>query len=152
MDNRLRVCLMWWLSFIESYVPRPVPYSLECSPCVVSYSDGEGNMAGVGAALWCPGLPRPLAVCSEVPVVLRQYWLSAQPSKDRFNDIFLVEAVGPLLLLKTFPNILKACLWLHFIDNTAAEASLIRGASSKDHGDHVVGLTWSIVQQKLIWP
>ena len=44
---------------------------------------------------------------------------------DDFEYIFLVEVLGPLLLLVAFPKILKDCLWLHFIDNTAAEASLI---------------------------
>ena len=36
--------------------------------------------------------------------------------------------------LVTFPKVIKDALWLHYIDNTAAEASLIRGSSSLEHG------------------
>ena len=143
-------CLLWWLAFLTEYVPRPVPTSLESLPCVVSYSDGEGGSAGIGAALWHPHHPRPLAAYAKVPVMIREQWRVIQSSVG-FEDIFLVEALGPLLLLTAFPKILSQCLWIHFIDNSAAEASLIRGASSSDLGDHVVGLTWSLIQKRLLW-
>ena len=67
------------------------------------------------------------------------------------NDLFFVEALGPLLLLIAFPNVLKDCLWIHFIDNTAAEASLIRGSSSVEGGGHIVGLTWTMIQKQRLW-
>ena len=143
----LRECLLWWLAFLREYSPRPVPTSLACLPSVVSYSDGEGGKAGIGAALWHPFAPRPLAVYAEVPPILREQWRQFQNSEE-FEDIFLVEALGPLLLLKAFPKMLRNCLWLHFIDNAAAEASLIRGSSSSCLGDHVVGLTWSLIQRR----
>jgi hypothetical protein len=143
-------CLLWWLSFLREYTPRPVPTSLESMPCVISYSDGEGGLAGIGAALWHPHHPRPLALYTEVPDMIRQQWRVIQRSEG-FEDIFLVEALGPLLLLKAFPKFLRNCLWIHFIDNSAAEASLIRGASSSDLGDHVIVLTWSLIQKRLLW-
>ena len=87
---------------------------------------------------------------AEVPEILRKQWRVIQGSKD-FEDIFLVEALGPLLLLCAFPKLLRNCLWIHFIDNSAAEASLIRGASSSDLGDHVVGLTWATIQKRQLW-
>jgi hypothetical protein len=119
-------------------------------PVVVSYSDGEGGLAGIGAALWHPHKSRPLAVYAEVPTLIRNQWRLAQGSKE-YEDIFLVEALGPLLLLSAFPKVLRNCLWLHFIDNSAAEASLIRGASSSDLGDHVVGLTWAKIEKQSLW-
>lgn len=120
-------------------------------PCVVSYSDGEGGRAGIGAAVWHPNKRLPLAVYAEVPDVIREQWRRVQRSDD-YQDIFLVEALGPLLLLLTFPNVFKDCLWIHFIDNSAAEASLIRGASSSMLGDHIVGLTWANIQKSRLWP
>jgi hypothetical protein len=102
-------------------------------------------LAGIGAAVW-RGESEPLALYCEVPVALRIFWHAASTS-DVFNDIFLVEAMGPLMLLLTFPKVFKNCKWLHFIDNEASEASLLRGSSSKTHGDHVVGLTWSLIQR-----
>ena len=121
-----------------------MPTALSELPLVISYSDGEGGLAGIGAAVWRRDGP-PLALYCEVPTFLRDYWHSS--SSSRYNDIFLVEALGRLLLLLTFPKAFKGCMWLHFIDNEAAEASLVRGSSSKTHGDHVVGLTWSLIQK-----
>ena len=37
-------------------------------------------------------------------------------------------------------------MWLHFIDNVAAQYSLVRGSSSIRAGDVVVGETWRKVQ------
>ena len=64
-----------------------------------------------------------------------------------FNDIFLIEAIGPLAILKTYPKILKGSLWLHCIDNVASEYSLVKGSSSIRSGDIVVGETWRMIQQ-----
>jgi hypothetical protein len=150
VGKSLVCCLSWWLKFLACYSPRPIPTNLKSLPVVVSYSDGEGGLAGIGAALWHPHKSRPLAVYAEVPVMIRNQWRIAQGSK-KFEDIFLVEALGPLLLLSAFPKTLRNCLWIHFIDNSAAEASLIRGASSSDLGDHVIGLTWSKIEKQSLW-
>ena len=58
-----------------------------------------------------------------------------------YKDVFLVEGAGLLLLLCTFPRVMRNALWLHFIDNTAAEASLVSGTSALPAADHLVGLT-----------
>ena len=145
LDHMLYVCIGWWLCFLQSYQPRPVPTSLSELPLIVSYSDGEGGLAGIGAAV-CRHEGPPLALYCEVPQYLRDYWHS-RSSSVVYTDIFLVEALGPLLLLLAFPKTFRNCMWLHFIDNKAAEASLIRGTSSKNHGDHVVGLTWALIQK-----
>ena len=39
----------------------------------------------------------------------------------------------------------------HFIDNSAAESSLIRDASSSVLGDHIIGLTWNYIQKRNLW-
>ena len=38
---------------------------------------------------------------------------------NRHNDIFEIEAVGPLVILQKYPELLRGCLWLHFVDNAA---------------------------------
>jgi len=146
----LTSCLWWWLAFLNDFKPRPIPASLSDLPCIISYSDGEGGLAGIGAAVWDPRRPKPLALYTEVPDFMRDKWQMANSNNVR-NDIFFVEALGPLLLLIAFPNVLKDCLWIHFIDNTAAEASLIRGSSSVEGGDHIVGLTWTMIQKQRLW-
>ena len=82
--------------------------------------------------------------------VRRRRWpLSArsrQGSGER-NDIYSIEAVGPLAIAETFPKIVKNSLWLHWIDNSAAQYSLVRGSSSILAGDVIVGETWRKIQQ-----
>ena len=67
--------------------------------------------------------------------------LKARNSVER-NDIFAIEALGPLLLLSVFPRVMRNALWIHYIDNTAAECSLIRGSSRLDSASCIVGATW----------
>ena len=64
-----------------------------------------------------------------------------------YNDIFEIEAVGPLLILDQWGRRMRNCLWLHFIDNVAAEHSLVQGSSSIACGDVVVGETWKRIQR-----
>ena len=47
---------------------------------------------------------------------------------------------------------MKNALWLHFIDNTSAQYSLVRGSSSVQSGDHVIGLTWQMSAQLGTYP
>ena len=150
LNSGLISCFKWWLAFLNEFKPRPIPASLSDLPCIISYSDGEGGLAGIGAAVWDPRRAKPLALYTEVPNIIRDKWQVAD-SNDVRNDIYFVEALGPLLLLIAFPNVLKDCLWIHFIDNTAAEASLIRGSSSVEGGDHIVGLTWTMIQKQRLW-
>ena len=77
---------------------------------------------------------------------------SRMAAKEDYKDIFLVEAVGPLLVLETFPNLVKDALWIHFIDNSGAEASLVSGSSSINAGDHIVGMTWDRISKRRLWP
>ena len=140
---------------MRSYEPRPIPTSLRDLPSIVSYSDGEGGSAGVGVAVWCSWLEHPVAAFAYVPDELRKMW-SDLARKDDYRDIFLIEAIGPLLILDTFPRLMKDALWIHFIDNSGSEASLVSGSSSIDAGDHVVGMTWerigfsTVLRAKLI--
>ena len=117
----------------------------------MSYSDGEGRTAAVGVALWCPWLEHPVAACTLVPDEVRQMWCSLA-EKQVYKGIFLIEAVGPLLAPLAFPKLLRNALWIHFVDNSAAEASLINGSSSIDAGDHIIGLTWEIAAKRQLWP
>ena len=142
LNDQLVSCLVWWKKWLGNYVPRTAPLLLATLKRVVSYSDGEGDAAGVGVCLYGSGLKSPLAAYVKVPMALREAWRTRTESSSP-NDIFLIEAIGPLVLLCTFPNVFKNSLWLHFIDNTASQYALVRGSSSVMSGDHVVGLTWA---------
>ena len=66
-------------------------------PLAISYSDGEGESAGVGVALWLPN-GTILGGYTKVPEVVRLMW-SRKSSVDDIKDIYQIEAVGPLLIL-----------------------------------------------------
>ena len=153
LNTQLRSGIDFWLQFLNSHVPRQIPVFLDAMELAVSYSDGEGDKAGLGVAVWsakCPG--RPLAAFCEIPEQIRRLWDSQREAEAQSSDIFLIEAIGPLALLQTFPKILKNSLWLHFIDNEAAQHSLVKGSSSIACGDVVVGETWKRIQQLGIYP
>ena len=121
---------------------RPVPTNLNQKKVMISYSDGEGKNGQVGISIWEQGHTVGRAGVIRVPPDVRMRW-DAKRSGGRHNDIFEVEAIGPLLVAINFPDMLADALWLHFVDNEAALSSLVRGGSSVVSGDHLAGLTWS---------
>ena len=63
-----------------------------------------------------------------------------------------MEAIGPLLVLCTYPHLLRGAAWVHYIHNTAAQHALLRGSSSIYSGDHLMGLTWGLAADLDGWP
>ena len=121
---------------------------LESLESVVSYSDGEGAKAGLGIAIWSSRCPAgPLAAFCEIPMTIRKLlWDRNHGKPEEMSDIYCIEAIGPLAILTTWPNILKNALWVHYIDNVASQYSLIKGSSSIAAGDVIVGETWKKIQ------
>ena len=108
-------------------------------PLVVSYSDGEGESAGVGCGLWLPN-GTILGGYLRVPELVRKMWAKRE-SLEGVRDIFQIEAVGPLLILWDWGHMFRNHLWIHFIDNEGALASLAKGSSSVLSGEIIVGFT-----------
>ena len=129
LNPQLKASCAFWLENIETLRPREIPMNLADLPCAVSYSDGEGADAGVGIALWLPGR-RAIAGFLEVPDLVRTIWQRAPRVQNDERDIYEVEAVGPLLVLHNWGQLLDGLLWLHFVDNEAALATLVKGSSS----------------------
>ena len=130
---------------------REVPLNLRSKRLVVSYSDGEGTDAGVGVAIWAPDLAQPLAAFICIPREVRLYW-SAQRTSPAKHDIFQIEAIGPLVTLATWPRIMQDRLWIHFIDNSAAQSALVKGSSSVMSGDLIIGQTWETIARRRLLP
>ena len=89
---------------------------------------------------WSEGLTLPLAGVRYVPMEVRMLW-DRQRRNGRFNDIFEVEAVGPLVILDRYPDILRGALWLHFVDSAPSLSCLVNGSSSTCEGDVIIGET-----------
>ena len=87
-----------------------------------------------------------------VPDVIRQLWSRQTASQPDHLDIFEIEAVGPLLVLHNFGHLMVGCLWLHFIDNDAALATLVRGSSSVMSGEFITSWTHGLVAKRNLWP
>ena len=139
------------MKFLAQYRPRTVPTFVQDRDTVVTYSDGEGADAGLGIALWSTRCPNgPLAAYCTIPACVRRLWDKQTSGEHR--DIFLIEAIGPLALLTTFPKLLKGAVWTHYIDNVGAEYSLVKGSSSTRAGDVVVGETWKRIAELDIVP
>ena len=122
-----------------------IPTNLSERRRIVSKSDGEGSEAGVGVALWENKTQFEYANF----FVFQKKFAIVGSSKNlgRFDDIFEIEAVGPLVLLENYPDQFRGSLWLHFLDNAAALSNLVNGSSSVIQGDILIGGTWSQIQR-----
>ena len=86
-----------------------------------------------------------------MPEEVRILW-DRQKNLGRFNEIFEIEAVGPLVLLENFPEQFLGSLWLHFLDNAAALSNLVNGSSSVIQGDILIGAACSQIQLLQVVP
>ena len=79
---------------------------------------------------------------------------SLQKSRSKTGattDIFEIEAIGPLIALLEWPQLLANRPWIHFIDNVGAQQALIRGSSNSLNGDVIAGETWNYVRAIGCW-
>ena len=137
-------------------VPRPVPFgALRRSDPVITYSDGGGGDAGVGVVIFGapPDISQPRPVYLQIPAELRELW-SLQKSRSRTGatiDIFEIEAIGPLIALLEWPQLLANRPWVHFTANAGAQQALIRGSSNSLNGDVIGGETWNYARRIGCW-
>ena len=69
-----------------------------------------------------------------------------------FNDIIEIEGVGPLLILANWGHVLRRSLWIHYIDNSSALGSLVKGSSTVTQQDVIVGQTWEYISELDVLP
>ena len=139
LNPQIRAACGLWLRNLPNVRAREVPINPHLMPLAISYSDGEGETAGVGIALWLPD-GRILGGFTRVPDEIRKLW-SRWGTLDDIRDIYQIEAVGPLLVLFNWGHLFRDHLWIHFIDNEGALASLAKGSSSVLSGEIIVGFT-----------
>ena len=129
---------------------REVPVDLCEAPLFLSYPDSEGEGAGIGVALWCPD-GSSIGGYIALPEVVRSVWSRSAVGGDHY-DIFEIEANGPALAVHSFGQyITPGSLWLRFIDNEAALATLIKGSSSVMSGEVITAYTHSRATSSGIW-
>ena len=79
---------------------------------VATHSDGDGSKAGVGICIFRRGC-KPRAAFTAVHRSARRLWAAQSRLDSRWNDIFQIEAVEPLLVAETWPEDLSGLLFLH---------------------------------------
>ena len=127
-----------------------MPISLSSAPLFLSYSDGEGEGAGVGVALWFPN-GSSIGGYIKLPEVIRRVWSRAASCGEHY-DIFEIGAVGPALILHNWAHLIPAgALWVHYIDNDAALATLVKGSSSVLSGEVITAYTHSTIAERGLW-
>ena len=146
INPQIKAACEFWVRNLPTVRPRQVPVNPQNLPLAISYSDGEGGKAGVGVALWLP-CGDVLGGYIRVPDALRQHW-TQRSSLVEARDIFEIEAVGPLLVLWNWGNMLKDHLWVHFIDNEGSLAALAKGSSSVMSGEVIVGFTQELIAKR----
>ena len=156
LNAQLIAAIEWWLYELKFCRPRLIPRALNTRKTIVSYSDGEGADAFIGIAAWSSASTRPVAGRIAVPDAVRRRWESRRHtastadlrhSSREYTDIYEIEALGPLLVLHNFEDLLQGAFWMHYIDNAAALAGMIRGSSSVSSGDEIIGETWSRIHK-----
>ena len=150
LNPQLLAAIAFWIANIRDLRPREVPVNLADAPLFLSYSDGEGETAGVGIALWFPD-GSSIGGFIKLPEQVREVWSRAAMCGDHF-DIFEIEAIGPALVLHNWGHhIPQGSLWLHFIDNEAALATLVKGSSSVMSGEVITAYTHSLCADRGLW-
>ena len=104
----------------------------------------------MGVALWCPsGII--VGGYIAVPEEVRNIWSRAATAGDHY-DIFEIEAIGPALILHNFAHLFAPnAMWLHFIDNDAALATLVKGSSSVLSGEVITAFIHSRISSLGLW-
>ena len=150
-NPQIIAAIAFWIRNMRTLRPREIPTALHLAPLYLSYSDGEGDKAGVGVALWCPG-GKVVGGYMQIPEIVREVWSRSATCGEHY-DIFEIEAVGPLLVLHNFGYLIpEGALWIHFIDNDAALATLVKGSSSVLSGEVITAHTHSLIAERGVWP
>ena len=150
LNPQILAAIKFWLSNMKTLKPREIPISLSDRPVYISYSDGEGESAGVGVSLWRPG-KRAIAGYIQLPMEVRGVWSRAATAGDHY-DIYEIEAVGPALVLHNFGELIESeSLWIHYIDNDSALATLVKGSSSVLSGEMITAYTHSKIADLNLW-
>ena len=141
LNQALRVSLSLMKLFIQQASPREFNF-LPGHPPLILYTDASdvpdrvGSRSVLGAVLYNPSDQVLQYTSMVVPESLVQLW---DPKQTYMAQL---EILACPLALATWPSILKQRQVLHFIDNDAAAASIVRGYSPKADSSPLVGEYW----------
>ena len=133
-NRQLESACRFWLHNLPNGRAREVPVDFQSKPLVISYPDGEGSTAAVGVAIWSKDHDTEAGYI-KTPLSIRRLWSRQREIGGEHCDILEIEAIGPALVIATWPERLRDALWIHFIDNETALAAMIKGGSSVHSAD-----------------
>ena len=146
LNPALQACLQWWRSALAADDGRPMLLDPKGKPFYITISDGEGS-GNIGIALYKPrdSKFRPRATYGKLPAEWRDTWL-----QDKTTMINEVEAASAAVALATWPALADG-LWLHAVDNTSAEATLVSGVSSVLGLNRISHYVWATARQRRLY-
>ena len=151
LNPQIRFAIQFWISNMATLRPREIPIDFSSMPTYVSYSDGEGDTAGIGIALWFPD-GSSIGGYIQLPEAVRNLWSRRNCGAEEHFDIFEIEALGPALILSNWGHLMRPGLWVHYIDNDAALATLVKGSSSVMSGECISAYTHTLISEHSLWP
>jgi len=78
-------------------------------------------------------------------------WLSRRLHVTQEGGIFEIEAIGPMIALLTWPQLVADRPWIHFIDNNAAKSASTKGFSNSLNNDIIACETWDLIRTVRCW-
>ena len=87
----------------------------------------------------------------QLPMEVRSVWSRTAVSGNHY-DSYEIEAVGPALILHNFGSLFEPnALWVHYIDNANALATLVKGSSSVLSAQVITASTHSKIPEMNLW-
>ena len=127
--STLTMCLRDALHFLQSLLgvlpPRVVAFLPQSRPCII-YTDAmwsQGQPAGLSCVIFSPRRRQPVGLYSQLP---EQVFVQFTPRDTHINQ---AEIAALLLATCYAPDLLKHEFVVHFVDNSAALAGLVKGHS-----------------------
>ena len=128
INKQIEAACLGWIANMVCLKPREIPITVNDKPVYLSYSDSAAEGAGGGDSLWCPD-GRIIGGYIKLPDEVRSTWTRKASAGDHY-DIFEIETVGPAIIHHIWSHYFEeGALWLHFIDNAFALATLVKGSS-----------------------
>ena len=134
LKPRDRETLQFLLRAVKLPRPRMIPLFGSATHLVRIYSDAsfENQSLRLGWVIFDPRLPKPIGRTALVSPQVLQRWI------PRKQQIYPGEAVCALVIPIFHEQLLSDSDIIHFIDNEAAAASLIRGTSTQEDVHEIV--------------
>ena len=146
LNRSIEACLHYWVRETAKPQTRSLLTTTDPLTLHVTVTDGEGT-GWIGLLYLRPRERgwRPQATRVRLPDEWRASWQSTKTT-----DINEVEAASAPVALCTWPELTDG-LWIHFTDNSSAEATLAKGSSKANDMNVIAEYTWTTAAERRLY-